>query len=162
MIVGIRQSIMTVSDKCHVMLKNFMLPMRCMTKIDGAERESWHLMQLWECGQKVRKVFTCKVSKVQHDSSRQLAFAILAGGDSKHVNDWHGDLVASVCLLISTAAAASSSSLPHYPPLPPLQGGQSNFDSQPEQTSLNWWVSISRIFLLFFKYFGSISKLRIF
>ena len=46
MIVGIRQSIMTVFDKCHVMLKNFMLPMRCMTKIDGAERESWHLMQL--------------------------------------------------------------------------------------------------------------------
>ena len=39
MIVGFGQSIMTVSDNYAVTLKNFMLPMRCMTTNDGAGRE---------------------------------------------------------------------------------------------------------------------------
>ena len=63
-------------------------------------------------------------SKVQHDSSWQQFLPWQEIAASWHVNDWQPK-VASVCLLISTTAAAPSSSLPVYPPLPPLQAAVS-------------------------------------
>ena len=69
MIVGFGQSIMTVSDNYAVTLKNFMLPMRCMTTNDGAGRE---LASYATIGEKVQQQGAHLQSKVQHDPSWQL------------------------------------------------------------------------------------------
>ena len=135
--------------------------MRCMTTNDG-ERGRAGMLRNYESA-RAKGAQGVYLQSIQGATWFQPATGLCNPSQQREIGGmWMiGRGVASVCLLISAAAAPSSSSLPLYPPLPPLQAGQSNFDSQPEQTFLNWWVSISRIFLFLFKSVGSISMLGV-